>query len=132
MSKLFSLIFHFFFHISLYFLKSCMSLIVKEIVILFLSNWLIEPVVCEINKYSSLMIPLSLYSIKYLNELCLPYCSFLATNILLTSISYILKNFFVFIIKVAFMGFFIVKMYVIFLLSLSFCALLYIVKKNYI
>ena len=36
---------------------------------------------------------LSLCTIKYLNELCLPYCSFLETNILLTLISSILNIF---------------------------------------
>ena len=51
------------------------------------------PVVCERNKYNGLMTPLSLYPIKYLDELYLPYCSFLETNILLTSISSILNIF---------------------------------------
>ena len=52
------------------------------------------PVVCERNKYNGLIITLlSLYPIKYLNELCLPYCSFLETNILLTSTSSILNIF---------------------------------------
>ena len=50
-------------------------------------------VVCERNKYNGLMTPLSLYPIKYLDELCLPCCSFLETNILLTSISSILNIF---------------------------------------
>ena len=43
------------------------------------------PVACERNKYNGLITLLSLYPIKYLNELCLLYCSFLETNILLTS-----------------------------------------------
>ena len=51
------------------------------------------PVVCEVNKYNGLITSLSSYPIKYLNELCLPYCSFLETNILLTSISSILNIF---------------------------------------
>ena len=51
------------------------------------------PVVCERNKYDGLITLLSLYPIKDLNELCLPYCSFLETNILLTSISSILNIF---------------------------------------
>ena len=51
------------------------------------------PVVCEINKYNGLITSLLLYLIKYLNELYLPYCSFLDTNILLTSISSILNIF---------------------------------------
>ena len=49
-------------------------------------------------KYNGLITPLSLYPIKYLNELCLPYCSVLETNILLTSISSILNIFFVFVL----------------------------------
>ena len=49
------------------------------------------PVVCERNKYNGLMALLSLYPIKHLNELYLPYYSFLETNILLTSISSILN-----------------------------------------
>ena len=52
-----------------------------------------HPVVCERNKYNGLITLLSLYPIKYLNELCLPYCSFLETNILLTSITSILNIF---------------------------------------
>ena len=56
---------------------------------------------------------LSLYPIKYLDELYLLYVSFLQTNILLTSISSILNIFlFVFIVKVAFLNFFIIKIYV--------------------
>ena len=52
-----------------------------------------SPVVCERNKYNGLTTLLSLYPIKYLNELCFLYCSFLDTNILLTSISSILNTF---------------------------------------
>ena len=51
------------------------------------------PVVCDRNRYNGLITPLSLYPIKYLDELYLPYCSFLETNILLTSISSILNIF---------------------------------------
>ena len=65
----------------------------KDIVILFLSNLLILPFVFEINKYNGLITPLSLYPIKYLNELCLPYVSFLETNILLALISSMLNIF---------------------------------------
>ena len=68
-------------------------------------------VASEINKYNGLITPLSLYPIKYLDELYLPYCSILETNILLTSISSKLNTFFVFIVKVAFFDFFIVKIY---------------------
>ena len=50
-------------------------------------------VVCARNKYNGLMALLSLYPIKYLNKLCLPYCSFLETDILLTSVSSILNIF---------------------------------------
>ena len=52
-----------------------------------------QPLVCEINKYNGLIALLSLYPIKYLNELCLSYCSSLETNILLISISLILNIF---------------------------------------
>ena len=69
----------------------------RDIVIFFLSNLLIYPVVCdERNKYNGLITLLSLKyhkPIKYLNELCLPYFSFLETNILLTSTSSILNIF---------------------------------------
>ena len=65
----------------------------KDIVILFLSNLLILPFVFEINKYNGLITPLSLYPIKYLNELCLPYVSFLETNISLALISSMLNIF---------------------------------------
>ena len=51
------------------------------------------PVVCERNKYNGLITLLSLYPIKYLNEVYLPYRSFLETNILLTLISDILNIF---------------------------------------
>ena len=71
------------------------------------------PVVCERNKYNGLITLLSLYPIKYLNELCLPYCSFLKTNILLTSISFMLNIFFIFIVKVAFFDVFTIKIYVL-------------------
>ena len=51
----------------------------------------------------------SLYPIKYLNEFFVPYDSFLETNILLTSKTYI-KYFLVFI-KITFIDFFIFKIY---------------------
>ena len=82
-----------FFHILLQFSKDYLSLTIRDIVILFFSNLLIYPVVCEINKYNGLITLLSLYPIKYLDELYLPYCSFLETNILLTSVSSILNIF---------------------------------------
>ena len=65
----------------------------------------------KINKYNVLITSLSLYPIKYLNRLYLSYCSFLETNILLTSISSILNVFFVFIVEVTFLDIFIVKIY---------------------
>ena len=68
------------------------------------------PVVCERNKYNGLITSLSLYPIKYLNELYLQYCSFLETNILLTSKSSIL-NIFCFYYKSRFFYIFVVKIY---------------------
>ena len=65
---------------------------------LFSSNLLIQPVMCESSKYNGLITSLSLYPIKYLNELYLPYFSFLETNILLTSTSFIL-NIFLFLLQ---------------------------------
>ena len=56
------------------------------------------------------MTSLSLYPIKYLNELYLAYVSFLETNILLRSISSIL-NILCFFCKSHFFDFFIVKIY---------------------
>ena len=50
-------------------------------------------VVCERNKYNGLITLLSLYPIKNLDELYLPNCSFLETNILLASISSVLNIF---------------------------------------
>ena len=50
-------------------------------------------VICESFKYNGLITSLSLYPIKYLNELYSPCFSFLETNILLTSISFILDIF---------------------------------------
>ena len=70
------------------------------------------PIVFERNKYNGLITLLSLYPIKYLNELCLPYCSFLETNLLLTSISSIL-NIFCFYFKSRFFDIFIIKVYVL-------------------
>ena len=85
--------FSIFFRILLKIFKSCISLIIRVIVILLLSNLLIYSVVCERNKCNGLITLSSLYPKKYLNELCFPYCSFLETNILLTSISSILNIF---------------------------------------
>ena len=48
---------------------------------------------CERNKYNDLITLLSLYPIKNLDELYLPNCSFLETNILLASISSVLNIF---------------------------------------
>ena len=66
---------------------------------------------------NDLITSLSLYPIKYLNELYLPYFSFLETSILLTSILFILNIFFVFVLKVAYFYFFVVEVYVIFIHS---------------
>ena len=65
----------------------------RDIVILFSSDLLIEPVIFESFKHNGLITSLSLYPVKYLYELFLQYCSFLETNILLTSVSSILNNF---------------------------------------
>ena len=51
------------------------------------------PAVSIRNKHDGLITRLSLYPIKYLDELYLPYCSFLETNILLASIPSILNIF---------------------------------------
>ena len=80
-------------------------------VILFFSNLLIYPVICESSKYNRLITLLSLYPRKYLNELYSPYYSFLGTNILLTSISSIFIIFFVFVVEITFLDIFIVKIY---------------------
>ena len=61
---------------------------------------------------NELYISLSLYPIKYFNELFLPYDTFLETNILLTSIPSILNIFFVFI-EFTYFDFFIVEIYAI-------------------
>ena len=81
------------------------------------------PVVCERNKYNGLMTLLSLYPIKYLNELCLPYCSFLETNILLMSISSILI-FFGFYCRSRFLKYFYYQN------LCCFCSFLYTIKKK--
>ena len=82
---------------------------IRNIVILFLSNLLIYSVVRERIEYNGLITWLWLYPIKYLNELYLPYCSFLETNILLISISSILNIFFVYIVEGSFLIFLLSK-----------------------
>ena len=76
-------------HILIYFFKSCLFFTIKDIVT-FSSNFLTYPVICGSLMDNGLILSLSLYLIKYLNEFLLPYDSFLETNILLTSISSIL------------------------------------------
>ena len=58
----------------------------KEIVA-FSSNFLAYPVICGSLMHNGLMISLSLYPIKYLNEFLLSYGSFFGTNTLLTLMS---------------------------------------------
>ena len=70
-----------------------------------------ESVLCKRNECSGRKTSLSLYQIKYLNELYLPYVSFLETKTLLISLSLILKSFFIFVVKVTFFYFFVVKIY---------------------
>ena len=60
-------------------------------------NALIKPVILESFKHNGLITSLSLYPIKYINELFLPYGTFLETNILLTSISSMLNIFLFFV-----------------------------------
>ena len=52
-------------------------------------NFLTYPVICRRLMHNGLIISLSLYPVKYLNELFVLYGSFLETNILLTLNSYI-------------------------------------------
>ena len=70
-------------HILIYFFKSCLSFTMMDIVA-FPSNFVTYPVICESLIHIGLIISLSLYPIKYLNEFLLPYGSFFETNILLT------------------------------------------------
>ena len=56
----------------------------------FSSNFPPYPVICGSLILIALMISLSLYPIKYLNEFLVPYGSFLETNILFTLMSSIL------------------------------------------
>ena len=60
------------------------------------------------------IISLSLYPIKHLNELFLPYCSFSKTNIWLTSILFVLNIFFVFVfIEATYFDSSVIKIYAI-------------------
>ena len=71
---------------------------------------------------NGLITSLSLYPIKYINELSLPYCSFLETNILLKSISSAVNIFFIFV-KFSFF---------LFKLNLCFFSVhFYILKKHF-
>ena len=85
-----------FFHILLYFSKSCSTLTLIDIVIVFLFslNSLIQSGFSDSFKHNGLITSLSLYSVRYISELFLLYGSLLETNILLTSISSTLNIFF--------------------------------------
>ena len=59
-------------------------------IVAFSSNFLAYQVICGSVMYNGLIISLSLYPVKYLNEVLLPHGSFLESNLLLTSIPSIL------------------------------------------
>ena len=80
--------FHFFFYIFIIIITISRLLFLNFLLSnILLLNVLIQPVIFESLKDNGLVTLLSLYSLKYLSAVFVPYGSFLETNISLTSIS---------------------------------------------
>ena len=92
--------------ILVYFFNNVLSITLKDIVLL-LSECLIQPIIWGSFMHKGLM-TLSLYLMKYLTDLFVPYDSFFETNILSTLMSSIVNSF-LFLWKLLFLIFFLSK-----------------------